>query len=172
MTLATHGIMTELTNLSKTMLLRKATQADAEEITNVYLVSRKKLPYAPLAHSDVEILHWIKETLIPTNQVTVVENNSIIIGMMALSKTQDIGWIDQLYLLPESTGLGIGTMLLNFAKNTLGSPMRLHTFQENIQARRFYERHGFCIIALSDGSNNEERCPDMLYEWREDKAPR
>ena len=154
------------------MFLRKATQADAEEIATVYLISRKKLPYAPLVHSDVEILHWIKETLIPTNQVTVVEKNGMIIGMIALSKIQEIGWIDQLYLLPKSTGLGIGTMLLNLAKDTLGSPLRLHTFQENIQARRFYERHGFCIIALSDGSNNEERCPDILYEWRGDKAPR
>ena len=154
------------------IFLRKATQADAEEIATVYLISRKKLPYAPLVHSDVEILHWIKETLIPTNQVTVVEKNGMIIGMMALSKIQEIGWIDQLYLLPKSTGLGIGAMLLNLAKDTLGSPIRLHTFQENIQARRFYERHGFCIIALSDGSNNEERCPDILYEWREDKAPR
>ena len=154
------------------IFLRKATQADAEEIATVYLISRKKLPYAPLVHSDVEILHWIKETLIPTNQVTVVEKNGMIIGMMALSKIQEIGWIDQLYLLPKSTGLGIGTMLLNLAKNTLGSPIRLHTFQENIQARRFYERHGFCLIALSDGSNNEERCPDILYEWRGDKAAR
>ena len=154
------------------IFLRKATQADAEEIATVYLISRKKLPYAPLVHSDVEILHWIKETLIPTNQVTVVEKNGMIIGMMALSKIQEIGWIDQLYLLPKSTGLGIGAMLLNLAKDTLGSPIRLHKFQENIQARRFYERHGFCLIALSDGSNNEERCPDILYEWREDKAPR
>lgn len=164
--------MTKLTDLPNTLLLRKAAQADAEGIANVYLVSRKLLPYAPLAHSDIEILHWIKETLIPTNQVTVVEENGIIIGMMALSKTHGIGWIDQLYLLPNSTNRGTGTMLLNRAKNTLGSPIRLHTFQKNIQARHFYERNNFCIIAFSDGLNNEEHCPDILYEWLEDKAPR
>ncbi len=158
-----------MTDLSNKILLRKATQADAEEIANVYLVSRKKLlPYAPLAHSDVDVLHWIQEILIPTNQVTVVEDNRIIIGMMALSKNQDIGWIDQLYLLPTSTGRGVGTVLLNLAKETLGSPIRLHTFQENIQAQRFYEQHAFRVIALTDGLSNEELCPDMLYEWRSD----
>ena len=90
---------------------------------------------------------------------------------MALSKNQDIGWIDQLYLLPMSTGHGVGTVLLNLAKETLGSPIRLHTFQKNIQAQRFYEQHAFHVIALSDGLSNEELCPDMLYEWRTDTKP-
>jgi hypothetical protein len=31
-------------------------------------------------------------------------------------------------------------------------------------ARRFYERYGFVPIEWSDGSRNEERCPDILYE--------
>jgi putative addiction module component (TIGR02574 family) len=32
------------------------------------------------------------------------------------------------------------------------------------RARSFWERHGFKAIAYSDGSTNEERCPDVLYE--------
>ena len=47
----------------------------------------------------------------------------------------------------------------------LGSPIRLRTFQENIQAMRFYEKHELKIVELSDGSKNEEQCPDVLYEW-------
>ncbi|MGE3511045.1 MAG: histone acetyltransferase, partial [Vicinamibacterales bacterium] len=31
--------------------------------------------------------------------------------------------------------------------------------------RVFYERHGFVAVAFGDGSGNEERCPDILYEW-------
>ena len=86
--------------------------------------------------------------------------------MMALSKKESIGWIDQLYLDPAVVGRGIGALLVKAAKSALGSPIRLHTFQKNVKARRFYERHGFQILALSDGSTNEENCPDMLYEWR------
>ena len=37
--------------------------------------------------------------------------------------------------------------------------------QQNTAARMFYERHGFRVVSLSDGSNNEERCPDVLYEF-------
>ena len=34
------------------------------------------------------------------------------------------------------------------------------------RARHFYEARGFEAIAFGDGSHNEERCPDILYEWR------
>ncbi len=154
--------------MTQKISLRKATLSDAKAIANVYLASRKEfIAFAALAHSDESIYKWIYETLIPTTQVTVAEENGVIVGMMALSKNEEAGWIDQLYLLPGSVGQGIGTLLITAAKFTLGSPIRLHTFQQNIAARRFYERHGFQEIACSDGRANEEHCPDVLYEWRE-----
>jgi ribosomal protein S18 acetylase RimI-like enzyme len=154
--------------MTQKISLRKATVADAKAIANVYLASRKEfIAFAALAHSDESIYQWICETLIPSNQVTVAEENGVIVGMMALSKNEGIGWIDQLYLSPGSIGQGIGTLLVTAAKSTLGSPIRLHTFQQNIGARRFYERHAFQVIECSDGSTNEEHCPDVLYEWRE-----
>ena len=85
---------------------------------------------------------------------------------MAVSKTADCGWIDQLYLLPGWVGHGIGTRLLELARRELPSPIRLYTFQCNDRARRFYERRGFEAISFGDGSGNEEKCPDVLYEWR------
>jgi GNAT superfamily N-acetyltransferase len=79
------------------------------------------------------------------------------------------GWLGQFYLLPSAVGQGIGTQLLAIAKERLGSPIRLYTFQANQEARRFYERHGFRAIAFGDGSDNEERCPDILLEWSGDE---
>jgi GNAT superfamily N-acetyltransferase len=76
------------------------------------------------------------------------------------------GWIDQIYLEPAATGFGIGGILIARAKEILRSPIRLYTFQQNEAARRFYRRHGFKEIALSDGSANEEKTPDVLMEWR------
>jgi len=150
------------------MLLRKATLADAMAISNIYIASRNKfVSFAPLAHSNENILKWIREILIPDSQVIVAEENSIIVGMMALSKKEGIGWIDQLYLSPDAVGRGVGRLLVEAAKSILGSPVCLHTFQENVAARRFYEKLGFQIVKLSDGSENEENCPDVLYEWRQ-----
>jgi ribosomal protein S18 acetylase RimI-like enzyme len=48
----------------------------------------------------------------------------------------------------------------------LPRPVRLYTFAANTGARRFYERYGFVAIAYGDGSHNEERTPDVLYELR------
>lgn len=151
--------------------MRKATLTDAKEIATVYLASRKEyVAFAPLMHSEEDIYQWIREVLLPTAQVIVAEENGVIVGMMALSKNEGIGWIDQLYLSPKVVGQGIGTMLVKTAKSILGSPIRLHTFQENTGARRFYERHGFQVLGFSDGSRNEENCPDVLYEWRYQNA--
>jgi len=44
------------------------------------------------------------------------------------------------------------------------------TLEANQRARAFYERRGFRAIAFGDGSGNEERCPDVLYEWRPPSA--
>ncbi len=155
--------------MSQKILLRKATLLDADAISNIYLASRKKLvAFAPLAHSDESIFQWIREMIASTSEVIVAEENSVVVGMMILSKKNSIGWIDHLYLSPKMVGLGIGSLLVNTAKLQLGSPIRLNTFQENREARRFYEKHGFQILELTDGSQNEENCPDVLYEWRSD----
>lgn len=148
------------------ILLRPATLADADAIAAVYLASRKTfVGFAPLVHSDESIYQWVRETLIPGCQVVVAEEGAAILGMMALSKSKGKGWIDQLYLSPEAVGQGVGSRLVEEAKSILGSPIYLHTFQENFKARRFYERHGFSVVDMTDGSNNEEKCPDILLVW-------
>lgn len=154
--------------LAGQVVIREAAAADAQAIGDVYLAARKAfLPYAQLAHSDEEVRWWIAQSLIPKGGVFVATVKDSVVGMMALARDGQAGWIDQLYLHPDWAGLGIGTQLLMLARTELGSPIRLYTFQQNYAARRFYERHGFCPIAFSDGQGNEEKCPDVLYEWSE-----
>lgn len=148
-------------------LLRKAAPKDVTAIANVYLNSRKKLvSFAPLVHTDENIHQWIRNVLLPEEQVIVAETKGIIIGMMSLKKVGEIGWVRQLYILLEAVGQGVGTLMIKKAKSILGSPIQLYTFQENIGARRFYERHGFKAVEFNDGSGNEENCPAVLYEWK------
>jgi len=56
---------------------------------------------------------------------------------------------------------------MTVALSSLRRPIRLYAFQQNAGARRFYERFGFLPIEWSDGSRNEEGCPDVLYELAE-----
>jgi ribosomal protein S18 acetylase RimI-like enzyme len=75
--------------------------------------------------------------------------------------------VEQLYLDPTRTGRGVGSRLLEEATADL-PVVKLHCFQANAGARRFYERHGFRPEAFGDGSNNEERLPDIRYVRRRD----
>ena len=82
------------------------------------------------------------------------------IGIIAFRE----GWVDQLYVLPQHQGRGAGDALLGLAKAT-SSDLQLWTFQKNALARRFYEKRGFAAVKETDGSENEEREPDVLYRW-------
>jgi GNAT superfamily N-acetyltransferase len=73
-------------------------------------------------------------------------------------------WVDQLYVLPDAQGRGVGTALLQIAQDAF-DPLQLWTFQRNIPARRFYEARGFAQVRETDGSGNEEKEPDALYLW-------
>jgi ribosomal protein S18 acetylase RimI-like enzyme len=147
-------------------VFRQAAHTDAPSIAEVYLASRKTfLPFAPLSHSDDEVGKWVANVLIASGGVTVATIDTEVVGMMALSRDTQFGWIDQLYLRPSAVGQNIGTHLLQQAKQQLGAVIRLYTFQANRASRRFYERHGFQPIAFSDGQANEEHCPDVLYEF-------
>jgi GNAT superfamily N-acetyltransferase len=73
-------------------------------------------------------------------------------------------WIEQLYVLPEAQGRGIGTELLDVAKRA-SACLQLWTFQRNARARCFYEARGFALVEETDGARNEENEPDARYRW-------
>jgi GNAT superfamily N-acetyltransferase len=74
------------------------------------------------------------------------------------------GFIDQLYVLPQAQGRGVGSALLAKAKSRFAR-FSLWTFQRNERARGFYEARGFVLAEETDGSRNEEKEPDVRYVW-------
>jgi len=145
--------------------LRAAKVADAADVVRVLRASRLRfLPYAPPAHSEAEYLEWVRASLLPSGGVTVATIDERVVGVLATRRTDDGSWIDQLYVEPEYCGRGVGSQLMNVALSSLRRPVRLHTFQENRGAHGFYERFGFVAIKWGDGSENEEGCPDVVYE--------
>jgi GNAT superfamily N-acetyltransferase len=145
--------------------LRPARPEDAADVVRVLRASRLRfLPYAPPAHSEAEDLRWARAALLPSGGVTVATVDERIVGVLATRRADDASWIDQLYVQPEYCGRGVGSQLMQAALSYLRRPVRLYTFQENREASRFYERFEFVAIKWGDGSENEEGCPDVLYE--------
>ncbi|KVK75243.1 hypothetical protein WS90_29480 [Burkholderia cepacia] len=146
------------------LILRRAIAADAAEVAEVYLRSRNALAsYAPLAHSEAAVRDWIASSLVPSGNVTVAMNDDRMVGMAAHVVTDGMAWLDQLYVCPEFKRQGIGSALLESVKSQTVGKLQLYTFRMNRDAAAFYERHGFVAVAYSDGSRNEEGCPDVLY---------
>jgi GNAT superfamily N-acetyltransferase len=143
-------------------MIRRATAEDAGAVAEVYLASYRGLTFLPRVHGDEEVRSWIRDTLLPTKEVWVAEEDGRVVGMAALSA--DV--LEQLYVHPSAQGHGVGDALLARAKQERPGGFTFWVFQANERARRFYERRGCRLVRLTDGSGNEERTPDALYEWR------
>jgi GNAT superfamily N-acetyltransferase len=146
--------------------LRPALPADATAVAVVLIEARRSfMPYAPSAHPEDDVRRWVREELLPTGGVTVAVESGQVVGVMALRQGRSGSWIDQMMLAPGHVGQGLGSRLLVQALTALPPPVQLYTFQANAGARRFYERHGFVAMAFTDGADNDEHCPDVLYRW-------
>ncbi|HEY2359313.1 MAG TPA: GNAT family N-acetyltransferase [Phenylobacterium sp.] len=144
------------------MILRRATADDAQSIAVVHRTAmRVSLAFLPELHSAADDLRFFSERFLPANEVWVAEVDDEVVGYVGFHEA----WINHLYVLPEFQGRGIGPALLDKAL-AYERPMQLWTFQQNTRARKFYEDRGFGLVKLTDGSGNEEKTPDALYEWR------
>src|SRR5947207_6550326 len=150
--------------------LRRAGLDDAGAVADVLIRSRHasvgSIPGA--VHSDDEVREWIKDVVIPEREVWLAESDG---GQVLATLVLDGGWIDQLYVDPIWTGVGLGSRLVELAKSCRPAGLQLWTFVTNTGARRFYERHGFVVAEMTDGSGNEEKEPDIRFVWANPELP-
>jgi GNAT superfamily N-acetyltransferase len=145
---------------------RNAEPSDAVALTDIFLRAFEvSVPGLPLAHSRDEIIAWFAAKQIPEKAVTVAVIAERQAGFIAVSD----GWVHQLFVAPEHHRCGLGSALLRPVMAAARGPLRLWAFQRNAQARAFYEGQGFTAELFTDGRDNEERTPDVLYAWRPSK---
>ncbi len=81
----------------------------------------------------------------PENTYLIVQNDTIA-GWISVFDHEDHTKIDELYVLPEFQGKGIGTSVLQVVINHVklrDVPLRLRVFKINHDVIRLYERLGF-----------------------------
>ena len=120
------------------------------------------MPWLAKVRSDSEIAAWIKNVVLRQEIVRTAVSQDVHIGFCAFRD----GWLNHLYVVPDQRGKGVGTALFSEACHGMQEGFRFYVFQRNRDARRFYEARGCRLVKLGDGSCNEEREPDALYEWR------
>ena len=145
------------------VLLRPATAGDAEVLAAVHLASRKGAtpPMPPSVHPDEDVLPWVTGWLADEGEVWIAEVAGDPAGYARFTST----WLDQLYVVPEHAGMGIGSLLLDLVKSLRPDGFGLWVFASNEPARRFYRRRALIELETTDGSGNDERSPDVRMAW-------
>lgn len=142
--------------------LRLAEAVDAQAAAHVIIAARaanrKTIP--PMAHPLEDVVDWFTNYVMANFTVWVADCEGEIVATMVLGD----GWVEQLYVLEEFCSLGIGAELIDIAKAISSDQLQLWTFVSNVDATRFYQRHGFIEAERTDGQN-EEQAPDIRFVW-------
>lgn len=141
-------------------MIRRAAPEDVGAIAELYERSYATLDFLPVVHTLEEHRTWFAH-VVADQDVWVWQEGTAILGFAALGN----GMLNYLYLEPDARGLGIGSALFEHVKARRPGGFRFWVFLQNERARRFYENRGCTILELTDGSGNEERTPDALYQW-------
>jgi putative acetyltransferase len=150
------------------MILRRALLADMPALAwlNHHTV-RTSLPFVPQVHPPHEVVDYFSGPLFAKAEFWLAEDAAgEPTGYIAFRPD----FVEHLFIHPRSQGQGVGVALLEKAKAG-ASELSLWTFQQNLRARRFYEKHGFTVVVETDGHDNEEKLPDVLYRWRRAEPP-
>ena len=141
-------------------------------------VTNLKLSYEPADFEDIPVIFALAKDLIDTYEDTANIDYDIVIGWVLNKITRNItdyqciyadgmkaGYyrlspengsteLDDLYVLPEFRGRGIGTTVLNRCITETPTPLFLYVFKRNVGAIKLYSRTGFSVS--EDLGNN--RC--------------
>jgi GNAT superfamily N-acetyltransferase len=143
--------------------VRPARDEDAVAIAQAHIDARREaMPWLPVVHTFEETVSFFGDFVIPTQIVLVAENEDGVVGFIAIEGA----FVEHLYIAPAHQSIGIGDALLKRAKELRPDGLMLWTFEGNHRARGFYEKRGFVAVEFTDGSRNEEKTPDVRYQWR------
>ena len=119
-----------------------------------------------LRYTADQNLAFFREVICIEHEVWLAVDGETVLGLMALAG----GEIDQLHVAPECQRQGVGSALLEKARELSPEWLGLFTHQRNEKARRFYEAKGFLAVRFGTSPPPENE-PDVRYEWRRDPRP-
>jgi ribosomal protein S18 acetylase RimI-like enzyme len=118
-----------------------------------------------MGYSHEDNLRHFENVVMRENEVWLAVEGEEIVALVALGERR----IEQLHVEPRCQGRGIGTLLLDRAKQLAPEGLTLFTHQRNERARAFYERRGFRAMQFGTSPPPESE-PDVKYAWEPDRG--
>ena len=137
-------------------MIRRATADDVEEIVAIFEPSFALLDFLPQLHTHEENLAFFSRCARDGEAYLHGRGFAIL----------DDDWLTHLYVHPDEIGTGVGHALFEHVTTLRPKGFQFWVFQQNEPARGFYEAHGAVALEFTHGSGNEERTPDVRYEWK------
>ena len=110
-------------------------------------------------HPLHEQLAYLHQKVLPSHRVRLAWRRNLLVGFLAANQES----VAQLYVKVGCHRQGIGSRLLSLAKLESAGTLWLFTFQQNIVARHFYERHNFRVVQF--GFEPTWQLADVKYFW-------
>ncbi len=142
--------------------IRKAEASDSEFVFTV-----KKAAFREYVEQvwgwDDNYQRKLHDKRFAAQNVCIVQWCEVDVGFLAISHTSDMLKVDQLFILPEHQGRGIGSACMTRIVNDAGleqKPVMLQVLKVNTRGIAFYQRLGFTIIGESTTHVQMERLPE------------
>ena len=139
-------------------MIRKLRKTEIDDIADIWLDTNLT------AHSFISAQYWrnhfnmVKELFLQA-EIYVYENEKGIQGFVGLEGE----YIAGIFVRGQAQCQGIGKCLLNFVKDRK-ERLRLHVYQKNMRAIRFYQREAFEIQCESLDEDTGEKEFVMIWQ--------
>lgn len=140
-------------------MIRDYRETDIDQVLDIWLSASTK------AHDFMEPGFWeskigdMRDVYIPASESFVFESGGKVSGFYSLYGNN----LAAIFVAPGSQGKGVGTALLEDAKNRRKS-LQLTVYKENVSSVNFYKKHGF----TSTGEQIDEHTghAEFVMEYR------
>lgn len=139
-------------------MIRAFIQSDMKQVLDIWLTTSID------AHGFIEREFWesnvsaMRDVYLPSAEVYVNEDRGMVNGFIALVDNS----VAALFVSPSTQGKGIGTQLLNKAKELRGT-LELCVYKDNLKSFEFYRKHLFA--AEGEHMDSKTGCIQILMRW-------
>lgn len=144
-----------------TLIIREPTLNDEKTLELIFLITRRKT-FTSQSPETFQLSDYAESTA--GEEIWVAEIDGIVVGFVSMWVQDD--FIHNLFVHPDWHGMGIGTALLKKAESRLKYPMELKVKLENLKACKFYQKHGWIEVDISQNPK------EPFFSYRKDSCNR